>query len=172
MVTFLISQWSTNVLTGFLGSMNKKERARMWELLSQSGLFGSKLGHYFKAKLGHPQLCHKLHLLFACSPQIHLRCKPGVFSGIFLEHVSSPGHSHRTLPSLPSPPLMLDLSATFSIHSPLLRWSWPVYVFNSFNSHYTLPEDFSSAWEWMETKIGLCTRQSGQRQADKHIESK
>lgn len=103
MVTFLISQWSTNVLTGFLGSMNKKERARMWEPLSQSGLFGSKLGHYFKAKLGHPQLCHNLHFLFACSPQIHLRCKPGVFSGIFLEHVSSPGHSHHTLPSLPSP---------------------------------------------------------------------
>lgn len=125
MVTFLISQWSTSDLTGFLESMNKKERARMWEALSQSGLFGSKLGHYFKAKLGHPQLCHNLHLLFACSPQIHPRCKPGVFSGIFLEHASSAGHSHRTLPSFPSP------CSHMSLHPlPSLPWCWvclPLY---------------------------------------------
>ena len=181
MVTFLISQWSTSDLTGFLESGIRRREQGCENSLPVRAVW-LWLGLYLRASLGHPPLCHNLHLLFACSPQSHPRCEPGVFWDLPWACVQS---WTLTLPS-PFPPKPL-LPREPSSSAFCLPWCWIClppspftvpcpdghgqFVFNSLNSHYTLPENFPSAWEWIEAKIGLCTRLSGQYQANEHVES-
>lgn len=181
MVTFPISQWSTSDLTGFLESKISRREQGCENCCPSVGC----LTLSWDSISGPAWATHSSAIIFtSCLHAAHRPTQGASLgsSGTFLEHASSPGHSHCPPLSLPSP------CSHVSPHPlPSLPWCWIClppspftvpcpdghgqFVFNSLNSHYTLPENFFSAWEWIEAKIGLCSRQSGQYQADERVES-
>ena len=130
----VVNQWPDR----FPRIRNKKERARVWELLSQCGLFGSG----WDSLSGPAWATNSSAIIFTSCLHAAHRPTQGASLG------SSLGPSLSTRPVLDThtalrlpfqalaptwafilcllSPMMLDLSATVSIHRPLPRRSWPV----------------------------------------------